>query len=44
MNPIDKIKKGIINNDMEQIIQGFQMLTGEEVRPEQQGKTEKPEP
>ena len=44
MNPIDKIKKGIINNDMEQIIQGFQMLTGEEVRPEQEGKTEKPEP
>ena len=33
MNPIDKIKKGIINNDMEQIIQGFAVLTGEEIRP-----------
>ena len=41
MNPIDKIKKGIINNDMEQIIQGFQSLTGEEVRPEEP-KTEEP--
>ena len=33
MNPIDKIKEGIINNDMEQIIQGFAILTGEEIRP-----------
>jgi len=41
MNPIDKIKKGIINNDMEQIIQGFQILTGEEVRPEE-SNTEEP--
>tara|TARA_Y100000004_G_scaffold60060_1_gene67014 strand:+ start:13949 stop:14407 length:459 start_codon:yes stop_codon:yes gene_type:complete len=48
MNPIDTIKKGIINNDMEQIIQGFSVLTGEEVRPaggksEQRGSSE-PEP
>tara|TARA_Y100000593_G_scaffold28444_1_gene56752 strand:+ start:14066 stop:14530 length:465 start_codon:yes stop_codon:yes gene_type:complete len=48
MNPIDTIKKGIINNDMGQIIQGFSVLTGEEVRPargkpEQQGGSE-PEP
>tara|TARA_R100000908_G_C3750736_1_gene145339 strand:+ start:2107 stop:2565 length:459 start_codon:yes stop_codon:yes gene_type:complete len=33
MNPIDTIKKGILNNDMEQVIQGFSALTGEEVRP-----------
>ena len=33
MNPIDKIKEGIINNDMEKIIQGFAILTGEEIRP-----------
>ncbi len=33
MNPIDTIKKGILNNDMEQVIKGFSVLTGEEVRP-----------
>ena len=33
MTPIDKIKEGILGNDMEQIIQGFKLLTGEEVRP-----------
>ena len=50
MNPIDKIKKGIINNDMEQIIQGFAVITGEEIRPAGRGAKEartpdpKPEP
>jgi hypothetical protein len=34
MTPIDKIKEGILSNDMEQITQGFMLLTGEEVRPE----------
>ena len=43
MTPTDKIKKGILNDDMEEIIQGFKLLTGEEVRPEGR-KTEKPEP
>jgi len=33
MTPIDKIKEGILTNDMEQIIQGFKLLTGEEIRP-----------
>ena len=42
MTPIDKIKKGILNDDMEEIIQGFKLLTGEEVRPEGR-KTEEPE-
>ena len=35
MTPIDKIKKGILDNDMEQVIQGFESLTGEEVRPKE---------
>ena len=34
MTPIDKIKEGILSNDMEQVIQGFKLLTGEEIRPE----------
>tara|TARA_R110002110_G_scaffold364406_2_gene574232 strand:+ start:1443 stop:1904 length:462 start_codon:yes stop_codon:yes gene_type:complete len=34
MTPIDKIKEGILCNDMEEIIQGFMALTGEEIRPE----------
>ena len=41
MTPIDKIKEGILNNDMEQIIQGFKLLTGEEIRPEGR-ETERP--
>jgi len=47
MNPIDTIKKGILNNDMEQVIQGFSALTGEEVRPAgggaEQGGSPEPE-
>tara|TARA_R110002051_G_scaffold312484_1_gene387702 strand:+ start:332 stop:826 length:495 start_codon:yes stop_codon:yes gene_type:complete len=34
MTPIEKIKEGILSNDMEQIVQGFMALTGEEIRPE----------
>tara|TARA_R100000008_G_C3585401_1_gene171857 strand:- start:605 stop:1027 length:423 start_codon:yes stop_codon:yes gene_type:complete len=34
MSPLESIKKGILNNDMEEIIQGYMALTGEEVRPE----------
>ena len=47
MNPIDTIKKGILDNDMEQVIQGFTALTGEEVRPAggepEQEKTSEPD-
>ena len=46
MTPIDKIKEGILSNDMEQVIQGFKLLTGEEIRPEgrkpEGGKPEEP--
>ena len=31
MTPLQRIKAGIINNDMEQVIQGYAELTGEEV-------------
>jgi hypothetical protein len=41
MSPIDKIRKGILSNDMEQVTQGFKLLTGEEIRPEE-GKPEEP--
>ena len=34
MTPLETIKTGILNNDMEEVIQGFMELTGEEVRPE----------
>jgi len=47
MTPIDKIKEGILSNDMEQVIQGFKLLTGEEVRPaegeSEQGRSSDPE-
>ena len=33
MTPIDKFKEGILADDMEQVIKGFKLLTGEEVRP-----------
>ena len=33
MTPLETIKIGILNNDMEKIIQGFMALTGEEIRP-----------
>jgi len=41
MSPIDKIKDGIINNDMEKIIEGFRLLTGEEVKPEKETTTQR---
>ena len=34
MTPLEKIKEGILTNDMEEIVQGFMALTGEEIRPE----------
>ena len=33
MTPLETIKIGILNNDMEKVIQGFMALTGEEIRP-----------
>ena len=33
MTPLETIKTGILNNDMEEVIQGYMALTGEEVRP-----------
>jgi len=46
MNPIETIKKGIINNDMQQVIKGFELLTGQEVSPEgpktEESKKEEP--
>ena len=34
MTPLERIKIGILKNDMEEVIQGYMALTGEEVRPE----------
>ena len=34
MTPLERIKTGILTNDMEEVIQGYMALTGEEVRPE----------
>ena len=33
MTPLETIKTGILNDDMEEVIQGYMALTGEEVRP-----------
>jgi hypothetical protein len=33
MSPLELIKNGILENDFEKIIQGYTLLTGEEVRP-----------
>jgi alpha-tubulin suppressor-like RCC1 family protein len=33
MTPLERIKTGILTNDMEEVIQGYMALTGEEVRP-----------
>ena len=38
MSPLDLIKNGILDNDFEKVIQGYALLTGEEVRPKE--KTE----
>ena len=35
MNPIETIKKGILDNDMQQVSKGFELLTGQEVRPKE---------
>ena len=33
MSPLELIKNGILDNDFEKVIQGYALLTGEEVRP-----------
>ena len=38
MSPLELIRNGILENDFEKVIQGYALLTGEEVRPE--GKNE----
>ena len=38
MSPLELIKNGILDNDFEKVIQGYALLTGEEVRPKE--KTE----
>jgi len=34
MSPLELIKNGILENDFEKVIQGYSLLTGEEIRPE----------
>lgn len=44
MTPIDKIREGIISNDMEKVIEGFYKLTGEQIQqgdPEREEESEK---
>lgn len=35
MSPLELIKNGILENDFEKVIQGYALLTGEEVRPKE---------
>tara|TARA_R110002051_G_scaffold296426_1_gene362539 strand:- start:1181 stop:1600 length:420 start_codon:yes stop_codon:yes gene_type:complete len=46
MTPLETIKTGILNDDMEKVIQGYMVLTGEEVRPKlpKDGVSERREP
>ena len=37
MSPLELIKNGILENDFEKVIQGYALLTGEEVRPKEKG-------
>ena len=39
MSPLELIKNGILENDFEKVIQGYALLTGEEVRPEEKAGT-----
>tara|TARA_R110000765_G_C18872948_1_gene601240 strand:+ start:410 stop:853 length:444 start_codon:yes stop_codon:yes gene_type:complete len=40
MSPLELIKNGILENDLEKVIQGYALLTGEEVRPREADETE----
>ena len=35
MSPLELIKNGILENDFEKVIQGYSLLTGEEIRPKE---------
>ena len=39
MSPLELIKNGILENDFEKVIQGYSLLTGEEIRPEEATET-----
>jgi|TARA_R110000744_G_scaffold138936_3_gene249853 hypothetical protein len=39
MSPLELIKNGILENDLEKVIQGYTLLTGEEVRPNKTNDT-----
>ena len=43
MTPIDKIREGIISNDMEKVIEGFYKLTGEQIQQEDPEREEESE-
>jgi hypothetical protein len=43
MSPLDLIKNGILENDLEKIIQGYAILTGEEVKPREATESNKTE-
>ena len=43
MTPIDKIREGIISNDMEKVIEGFFKLTGERIQQEVSEREEESE-
>tara|TARA_R110000751_G_scaffold276860_2_gene378072 strand:- start:5012 stop:5422 length:411 start_codon:yes stop_codon:yes gene_type:complete len=40
MSPLELIKNGILENDLEKVIQGYALLTGEEVRPREADKVQ----
>tara|TARA_R100001244_G_scaffold17367_1_gene18697 strand:- start:2766 stop:3218 length:453 start_codon:yes stop_codon:yes gene_type:complete len=43
MSPLELIKNGILENDLEKVIQGYAILTGEEVRPREAAESNKTE-
>lgn len=43
MSPLDLIKNGILENDLEKVIQGYTLLTGEEVKPKEAAESNKAE-
>ena len=43
MSPLELIKNGILENDLEKVIQGYALLTGEEVRPREADETREDE-
>ena len=43
MSPLELIKNGILENDLEKVIQGYVLLTGEEVRPKEATESNKTE-